>query len=310
MDGIIVKREKVDFFKNSDETDLALLLEHPSTEIMVQSIDKNSLVWITPADEKDMVEFFYIVHGEVSLETSNETIHLKENDCFYTNRLEHEVLLKSHTDLKVLYVSTRPIYNNLDSFNKDLDELLTRIDEKDKYTKQHCKRVADYCMLISKKLNCTEKVLNNLVIAGLFHDVGKCFVPDEILAKKTKLTQEEFREIYKHPSNTKRILKDKFSKEICEIALAHHERIDGSGYPYGLSGNDISLEARIIGVADSFDAMTTKRPYNAPKTFEEAVIELCDMKDKYDSRVTAALKELVLSGELHRFLNEVEYDRT
>ncbi|MFA7636300.1 MAG: HD-GYP domain-containing protein [Monoglobales bacterium] len=309
MDGIKVKREKVDFLNNGHESELALLLDHSNTDIMVQLINKNSLVWITPADDKEMVEFFYIVQGEVSLETSNETVRLKEHDCFYTNKLEHEVLLKSHTDLKILYVSTRPIYNNLDRFNNDLDELLTRIDEKDKYTKQHCRRVADYCMLISRKLNCTEKVLNNLVIAGLFHDVGKCFIPAEILEKKTRLTHEEFREIYKHPSHSKKILKDKFSKEICEIALAHHERLDGSGYPYGLSGKDISLEARIIGVADSFDAMTTKRPYNTPKTYSDAVIELCSMSDKYDSRVTAALKDIVFSGEFHRFLNEVEYDR-
>ncbi|MDD4689591.1 MAG: HD domain-containing protein [Eubacteriales bacterium] len=309
MDGIIVKRENVDFLRNGDESGLALLLEHSNTEIMVQKIHKNSLVWITPADEKDMVEFFYIVEGEVSLETSNETIHLKENDCFYTNRLEHEVLLRSHMDLKIFYVSTRPIYNNLDSFNNDLNELLTRIDEKDRYTKQHCSRVADLCTLISKKLDCAEKVLNNLVIAALFHDVGKCFIPAQILEKKTKLTQEEFREIYKHPSNSKKILKDKFSEEICDIAQTHHERLDGSGYPYGLSGTDISLEARIIGVADSFDAMTTKRPYNDPKTYEDAAIELCEMSDKYDSRVSDALKELVLSGEFHKFLNEVEYDR-
>lgn len=309
MDGIFIKREKIDFLAEDSKDDLFLLMERKDLEIMLQKIEKNSLIWIAPTVEKTMVEFFYIIKGSLTLEANDEDITLNENDCFYTKDLKGKVLLKSNTDLKVLYVATGPVFKYLDNFYGDLNFLLDKITEKDEYTKQHCKRVADYCLFISQKLKCAETILDNIVVASLFHDVGKCFIPDEILQKNDILTHEEFKEIYKHPTYSRKLLSGKFSKDITEIAYAHHERLDGSGYPCGLCGDEITLEARIIAVADSFDAMTTKRPYNSPKTFAEAADELFSLDDKYDISVTRALKELVDSGELMQRLKEVNYDR-
>ncbi|HBL84606.1 MAG: hypothetical protein A2Y17_10575 [Clostridiales bacterium GWF2_38_85] len=306
MDGIFVKKEKVDFLTQDSKSDLALLLEQKNLEVMVQKIDKNSLIWLTPGSDKNMVEFFYIVEGSLSLENSEEKITLEKNDCFYTQDLKNKVLLQSNTDMKILYISSGSVYEYLDNFYDELNFLLDKITEKDEYTKNHCKRVADYCLFISKKLKCAEAVIDNIVVASLFHDVGKCYIPDEILKKSHNLTNEEFKEIYKHPTYSKKVLLGKFSDEVTRIAYEHHERLDGSGYPCGLRGDQLSLEARIISVADSFDAMTSKRPYNKVLSFSEAADELYSLKAKYDIKVTRALKELVDNGELLQMINEVK----
>ena len=305
MDGIFIKKEKIDYQMDDSKRDLYLLLEQDGLEIMFQTVHKDSIMWIAPAEDKEAVEFFYIIKGNISLETSDETITLKENECFYTKNLKSKVLLKSNSDLKILYVATCPIFKSLDNFYDELNLLLDKITEKDEYTKQHCKRVADYCLFLSKKLKCTDNILDNIVIASLFHDVGKCIIPDILLQKKGKLSLEEFKEIYKHPSYSKKLLSGKFSSDIVKIAYEHHERLDGSGYPCWLRGNQLSLEVRIIAVAESFEAMTTKRPYNILKSYEEAANELYSMKDKYDIKVTKALKDMVESGELQKMQKEV-----
>lgn len=305
MDGMFIKREKVDFLTKGSKSDLFLLLDKNDLEIMLQFIYKDSMIWITPAANQSVVEFFYIIKGSLTLEFEDKTVTLGENDCFYTNDLKGKVLLKSNTDLKILYVTNGPVYQFLENFYEELNLLLDKITEKDEYTKHHCKRVADYCLFISKKLKCAEKISDEVVVASLFHDVGKCFIPDKILKKNRVLTKEEFKEIYKHPTYTKKLLSGKFSDAITSIAYEHHERLDGSGYPCGLRGDQISLGSRIIAVADSFDAMTTKRPYNKKKTFEEAAEELVNQPNKYDIKVTTALKEMVDSGELQRLIKEV-----
>ena len=140
--------------------------------------------------------------------------------------------------------------------------------------------------------------LDTLMVASLFHDIGKCFVPDDILKKRQPLTESEQRFIARHPMDSARILKQRFDEKIVEIARNHHERLDGSGYPFGLIGDEISVEARMIGVADSFDAMTTDRGYNRQMSCLEAAEELYALKDRYDRRVTGALLTLARSGAL------------
>jgi len=309
MDGILIQREKIDFLTNDNKKDLFLLMEHKNLEIMLQSIQKDSLMWIAPTTDNTMAEFFYIVQGNLTLVSNDEETILNKGDCFYTKDLKGKVLLKSNTNLKLLYIATGHVFKYLDNFYGDLDYLLEKISEKDNYTKEHCKRVSDYCLLISQKFKCADSFRDNIVVASMFHDVGKCFIPDEILLKTGILTHEEFKDIYKHPTYSKKLLTGRFSKEIIDIVYTHHERLDGSGYPCGLKSDQISLETRIIAVADSFDAMTTKRPYNNAKTFTEAADELYSHSEKYDIAVTKTLKDLVDSGELVQTTREVTHDR-
>lgn len=140
--------------------------------------------------------------------------------------------------------------------------LAEAIDAKDTYTNGHSGRVAEYSKEIARRYGYTKKHQDEIYMMGLLHDVGKIGVPDAVINKPSKLTDEEFQFIKKHPELGDRILKK--IKEMPKLSVGarwHHERYDGSGYPDGLAGQDILEEARIIAVADAYDAMTSRRSY-------------------------------------------------
>lgn len=142
--------------------------------------------------------------------------------------------------------------------------LVAAIESKDAYTCGHSERVAQYGRRIGQELGLNEKELERLYLSGLLHDVGKIGIADSILSKPSQPTDEEFEEIKKHPHEGWKILQGIKQLEcILDGVLFHHERVDGRGYPDGLSGKDIPLAGRIIAVADSFDAMTSDRPYRS-----------------------------------------------
>ncbi len=150
-----------------------------------------------------------------------------------------------------------------------------QVDKKDHYTKCHCNRVSEYCVLIGKKLDLPQEDIDKLRIGGLFHDIGKIGIPDNILKKDSKLTNEEYDEIQTHTSLGVDILtKNKVFKEIIPIVEYHHEKYDGNGYPFKLKGDEIPLVARITAIADTFDAMTSKRSYRDPIHLSDVVEEL------------------------------------
>ena len=136
------------------------------------------------------------------------------------------------------------------------------VEAKDTYTKGHSDRVSEYSVLIGKYMNLSEDDLEKLKIGGLFHDIGKIGVPDSILLKESKLTDEAYSEIKNHPSIGKHILSNAaIFQDIIPIVYHHHEKFDGFGYPRRLKGEEIPLLARIAAIADTFDAMTSKRSY-------------------------------------------------
>ena len=161
-------------------------------------------------------------------------------------------------------------YKNEQTFGKKVDEmninvvraLAAAIDAKDEYTKGHSSRVALYSKMIAERFGFNEDEQNEIYMVGLLHDVGKIGVPDGVINKPSKLTEEEFELIKKHPVIGNDILRTiKGREKLCAGARSHHERYDGKGYPDGLSGMDIPEEARIIAVADAYDAMTSRRSY-------------------------------------------------
>ncbi|MDP4152714.1 MAG: HD domain-containing protein [Bacillota bacterium] len=269
-----------------------------SVEVMLQSVPAGSAMWIDPAENPDTVEFFYILSGSVTLHNENDLIELAQNDSFYVKGLKKTVLMSSKEDLKMLYVVTTPLFVDLACFRDDLQALADKVEAKDMYTRGHGRRVMQYSVALAEKLGLNDISTQNLVVAALFHDVGKCSLSDEILQKAGPLTSEEYRQIIKHPIGSRRLLEPRFGHEIAYIAQCHHERLDGSGYPYGLKGSDLCIEARIIAVADSFDAITSQRTYNKPRSFQDAVKELLSLPELYDKKVAEALDEIVQSGEL------------
>ncbi|MCL6559213.1 MAG: HD domain-containing protein [Firmicutes bacterium] len=190
----------------------------------------------------------------------------------------------------------------------DLMVLLREISlVKDAYLKAHQSGVAYYAGLIATKV--CPAVHDLVFVAALNHDVGKAFVTDEILFKPDKLTYEEWAKMKEHPvvgaqffarENGCRLSREE--KEVVRLAiLYHHERWDGKGYPEGLKGKDIPLEARIIAVADAYDAMTTDRPYRKALTGEEAAREiLSHAGNQFDPRIADVFAKLLEKKENRR----------
>jgi putative nucleotidyltransferase with HDIG domain len=179
-------------------------------------------------------------------------------------------------------------------------ELATRLSEmRDPYTAGHERRVADIAVAIGREMGLDENRLLGLRIGGLLHDVGKTAVPIEILTKPGKLKPAEFEMIKLHASAGYEVLREvTFPWPVAQIALQHHERIDGSGYPQGLKGDEILLEARIVAVADVIESMASHRPYRAALGVEQALQEVQKHQgQRYDTdAVNAALAVFRLRG--------------
>ena len=156
-----------------------------------------------------------------------------------------------------------------------ISSLVKALEEKDMYTAGHSERVAGYSLMLADSIGMKKEEMQILKYASLLHDLGKIGIPDKILNKKGELTSEERDIINKHEIESVRILEPvKFFKECLPLILHHHERFDGKGYPHGLSAERIPLGARIIAIADTFDAMTSGRSYNQPLKTDQAVAVL------------------------------------
>ena len=168
------------------------------------------------------------------------------------------------------------------------------VEAKDPYTAGHQRRVSILSYAIAKEMNLSEKQIEGTKIAGLIHDLGKISIPSEILSKPGRITDIEFSLIKNHPQAGYDILKRvKFPWPIAQIVLQHHERIDGSGYPSGLSGEKILIEARILGVADVVEAISSHRPYRPALGIDKALEEISQNKGiLYDPKAVEACLKL------------------
>ncbi|MGC9384186.1 MAG: HD-GYP domain-containing protein, partial [Kosmotogaceae bacterium] len=255
---------------------LALLAYGDSVEVLIQEIKKNTIFFIEPDTASRLIEFYYILEGSVICETliNSEMNTLESGDYFYVNHLSAPVSFKTLSKTKLLYVSSKPVFKYLSNDIKELKNMLQVVESKDEYTHSHGKRVRDLSFAIGNKAGLNQNEMENLTWAALLHDIGKIDIPGDILKKPTRLTKEEFEIIKKHPVRGAELVEDTFLEQISTIIEQHHERIDGSGYPYGLKNDEILLEAKILAVTDSFDAMTSKRPYREAIEVSKALDEL------------------------------------
>ncbi len=189
---------------------------------------------------------------------------------------------------------------NRELFLGSIKMLAAAIDEKDPYTRGHSGRVAKYSMLIGENLGLPADELDRLRISALLHDVGKIGVDDRVLKKPGKLTDEEFDLMKQHPTKGANIMRPVAQlKEMLPGIELHHERMDGAGYPFGLTAEKIPMMARIIAVADTFDAMTTNRPYQTAMDLPFAVGRIQSLAmSKFDPEVVNALVTAIESGKL------------
>lgn len=179
--------------------------------------------------------------------------------------------------------------------------LLSTISAKDKYTRGHCERVAHYAVMIGEALDLGLKDISMLQYAGLLHDIGKVEVPKLILSKTGNLTDMELDIIRQHPVYSANILEPLSMNQLIDYVMHHHERYDGQGYPHGLAGKSISLGARILCVADSFDAMLSERPYSSSMGIDEAFSELeRHSGSQFDSEIVKTFISVMKESEEYR----------
>lgn len=210
--------------------------------------------------------------------------------------LQLALSLSQHSELAL---HNSGLYDDQYRMSMSMIRTLTKtIDARDPYTSGHSERVAQYSLRIAEKLGWSEEECKQLERDALLHDIGKIGIPDYILAKPGKLSEDEFRTMMKHPEIGAEILADmepkKAMKQAVLVAKHHHERLDGSGYPDGLKDEQIPVSVRIVAVADSFDAMTTERPYSKGRSINEGIQELIRCKGKlFDEKVVDALMSVI-----------------
>jgi HD-GYP domain-containing protein (c-di-GMP phosphodiesterase class II) len=197
---------------------------------------------------------------------------------------------------------------NRELFLGSIRMLAAAIDEKDPYTRGHSGRVAKYALILGDGLGLNAEDLDRLRISALLHDVGKIGVDDRVLKKPGKLTDEEFDLMKQHPVKGANIMRPVAQlKDMLPGIELHHERMDGGGYPYGLQGDSIPMMARIIAVADTFDAITTNRPYQSAMDVDFALERIRSLAvTKFDPNVVTALETAIAAGRLRLSATLVE----
>jgi HAMP domain-containing protein len=209
------------------------------------------------------------------------------------NQMSHQ-LQKHINDLQQAAERNRRL------FFGSVRSLTAAIDGKDPYTRGHSERVMVYSTIIAQELGLPHQEVEKIRISALLHDVGKIAIEDRILRKPAALTDQEFEIMKKHPEKGALIMSE--NPEMADYIPGmhfHHETLDGRGYPRGLKGDQIPLMARIVSVADCFDAMTTNRPYQRAMSFETAIERITSFAGtRYDERVVLALKQAIAQGRI------------
>ncbi|MCL1926612.1 MAG: HD-GYP domain-containing protein [Syntrophorhabdaceae bacterium] len=318
--------KKIDILHNVKESELAELrakgldaISSQSATVISSLEDETSVLFCPIKDNNGPIGYLAF------FKSANKRFFSSEDKRFFSSYEKKFVMIIEHIISPIvegirLYGSLQELYLNT------VRTLAAAIDAKDQYTHGHSSRVAWFSKALGKQLGISDTELHDLDVAAYMHDLGKIGISESILSKPGKLTTEEFVEIKKHPLLTHKILEPiRLSPTIVDAAVQHHERLNGTGYPFGLKGDQISPLARIIAVADIFDALTSKRPYRDCMTVEKALGIICDDIDSvFDRRVVQALTNVIEDVEpnkdqqpdtpelhyadlnhLHRFLADV-----
>ena len=236
-----------------------------------------------------MIEFIFaiIIKMRLSKVESNRNL-LFDNLIELQNNLQQQVEERTK--------ELKEEKNNSEKLLLELTQALaTTIDAKDKYTSGHSRRVAEYSKMLAAALGKDEKTQQKIYLFALLHDIGKIGIPDWIINKQDKLTEEEYAEIKKHPQIGYEILKSiSILPNLKNGVRWHHERIDGTGYPDGLKGSDIPEFARIISVADAYDAMTSNRSYRDSLPQEQVRSEIIKhIGSQFDKTIAEKMIEII-----------------
>lgn len=302
IEGLTIRRrgDAVDRVEKRSTT-VELLAKHGSLEIARQRVEAGRHFYLYASDEWTGFELLYILNGSLAIEpedgvgASKEAVVLSSGDLIYHNGLPEKVYFRAAEEVELLFVSSSPSFDMARNGVEEMTALAQSVDEKDHATDGHCYRLERLAIKTGEGMGLLGQSLIDLSYAAYLHDIGKLQVPDEILGKQGLLTDEEWEQMKRHPDHGAEMLREKgFLGGAAEIVRAHHERFDGSGYPRGLKGEEIPIGARIIAVVDTYDAITSVRPYQAAQVKEEAIKELTNgAGTQFDPRVVETFIEVL-----------------
>lgn len=226
-------------------------------------------------------------------------LDLENSDSF--NADDMELLRTLGSLIAVAVANARMEERRRTTFLRTLESLATALEARDEYTRGHSQRVCEVSLMIGERMGFGPDAIEELRIGTILHDIGKIGVPDEILNKRGRLTDEEFATMKTHPVIGYEICMPlMLSEGVLMIIRNHHEKLDGSGYPDGLKGGELPLSLRIVCVADAFDAMSSRRPYRGVMETSTVLAELSKgAGTQFDPVVVEALKELMNSDRMH-----------
>ncbi|OGO79258.1 MAG: hypothetical protein A2Y23_01395 [Clostridiales bacterium GWB2_37_7] len=295
-DFMMPKMNGLEFLKNVREkcpdTVSILLTGYADKENAIKSINEVGLYYYLekPWNNNDLIKV--VKNG------------LEKKDLEDGLKVKYKELEVSNREVSRLYELLKHDYNKETENTKNLIITLANVIEaKDKYTDGHTRRVGIISRKIGERLGLDEEKLNYLEIAGMIHDIGKVGVPESILNKPDKLTNEEYEIIKKHSEIGETIIKPLGSLKECLIPLKHHhEKLNGSGYPDGLKGENITIETRILGVADIFDALYSDRPYRQKLSLSSVkdILAKDVSRGCLDEEVVNSLFEMIDSGDIQK----------
>ena len=233
--------------------------------------------------EKNFIGFIFLLNDNIdkNLQKKNnknerKIKHINIHSSNLTNLPDSLDFLSAVSDIIAVALSNAESLNAVEEAHfETINSMSEAIEARDEYTKNHGDRLVEYATSIAAKLGLNGIAIRDIKYGAVLHDVGKIGIRDSVLNKQGKLTDEEYSEIKKHPETGFNLLKKiKFLAPVANIILHHQERYDGKGYPEGLKGDSIPIGSRIIAVIDTFDAMTTDRPYRKALPKENALQEI------------------------------------
>jgi response regulator RpfG family c-di-GMP phosphodiesterase len=264
---------------------LVLALRPETAVVMLSGVQTvESAVGAMRAGAYDYVmKPFDLPHVEAAVQRALEHKSLRDAKRRYENQLE-EIVARRTQELD------RALHSLEDAYRMTLKALTSALEARDHETRGHSERVVAFSLRLGRELGLTGSQLRSLEFGSLLHDIGKIGVPDAILRKPAALTNEEWERMREHPLHGQRILEGvEFLEGAARVVAQHHEQWDGSGYPFGLRGEEIDITARIFSVADAFDAMTSDRVYRCGRPYAAAAAELDENAGKqFDPGVVRA----------------------
>lgn len=237
----------------------------------------------------------YVLEGKLSIHTKTYQEILNVHNSILLSDNQRTYMIEALEFSKLLVITSTEVQSADNS--EDYLEILRKAERKDKGTWGHGRRVGKIAMRIAQEYDAAFDLIS-LGKAATLHDIGKINTPTEILLKPGKLTEEEFEVIKKHPIDSYEILKESCSSRVTQAVLQHHEKLDGTGYPYGLKGDEIGDDARIIAIADVFDAMTSIRSYHEAARDDYVLQYIESHPEAFDMRFVNILKKLVADGTI------------